>query len=126
MPVFCIVSDVKAETFFHSCKYVLLLLSLVVIFVELLFGTMMILNFYLRAAALCAASLLAFFTSLLALQFALSDATSLTCGCFGRLWIEPAGVWSVAKNILLLFCCLVIYLASTQSQSKYESMGDTI
>jgi uncharacterized membrane protein YphA (DoxX/SURF4 family) len=100
------------------------MLSLCVVFMELLIGAMLLVNIYLRSAAMLAALLLLVFTVVLALNLALPADTLKHCGCFGQLWNEPLDAWSLVRNATLFLMCVGIYFTSTQTTRQYATMAD--
>lgn len=97
------------------CKYdatsftVSLWLATVVPVVTLVFGVLLLSNVWVRLTAAMTCVMLLAFT--LAQLVALARGLEIGCGCFGSPH-ERIGVWSVARNAILMVVCAIVYYRS--------------
>ena len=88
-----------------------------VVGVEIAAGVALVLNVWVRAAALVLSALLAVFT--VGLASALARGIDLSCGCFGG--NAPATWWTVLRDVVLLGLAVAVAISSPPSPARAPS-----
>ncbi|MDX2128090.1 MAG: hypothetical protein SFU91_03545 [Chloroherpetonaceae bacterium] len=85
------------------------LITLAVLFAELLLALLLWLNLYTRSALLLLIALFGLFSLSTAILLSNPASEFLTCGCFGKLWEESLSGWALVRNALLIAMAVYVY-----------------
>jgi uncharacterized membrane protein YphA (DoxX/SURF4 family) len=123
LPLAALISPDKpsTQTLLNQLTPYFSLTAIALVVLELILGTMLILDVYRKPVSLFAAILFALFGAILAANVFDPNPTFKTCGCFGKLWEESLDGWSLVRNALLISASLFLYFSSIKPSMPQSS-----